>query len=128
MDRTTWGILFVSFLCFMAIGAVVGGFLAVKLYIVYGLCGHPQCQPSAKNPAGDFPYKLPAIPGDSRFATLNNKEYTLMAERGPISDRLREQFPPDAPEWNPPRDESEPEAKPLPKGRDGWGITGRNKK
>lgn len=53
----------------------------------------------------------------------------LMEASGPISDRLRKQFPDkNDPGWNPPRDESEPEAKPLPKGRDGWSITGRGKK
>lgn len=52
----------------------------------------------------------------------------LMEASGPISDRLRKQFDKNDEAWFPPRDETEPEAKPLPKGRDGWSVTGRGKK
>lgn len=129
MDRTTWGMLFISFLCFTAIGAVVGGVLTAQLIVKFGYCGHPKRQPSAKNSRRG--YFGPSVSTDQLpkiQKPFTNKEYTLMAEHGPISDRLRKQFPADAPEWNPPRDETEPEAKPLPKGRDGWSITGRDKK
>lgn len=47
---------------------------------------------------------------------------------GPISDRLRKQFDKNDEGWNPPRDESDAVPTPLPKGRDGWSITGRGKK
>lgn len=63
----------------------------------------------------------------TRSRTKPTKEYSLMEANGPISDRLRKQFNKDDPAWNPPRDETEPEAKPLPKGRDGWSVTGRKK-
>ena len=54
--------------------------------------------------------------------------YKLMEMHGPISDRLRKQFDKNDEAWFPPRDETEPKKTPLPKGRDGWSVTGRSKK
>lgn len=59
---------------------------------------------------------------------LEEKDYELMSMDGPISRRLRKIFGDDDPAWNPPRDTSEPKKTKLPKGRDGWSVTGRDPK
>lgn len=99
-------------LCLVLAAAVLGSLFGLgiaKVIIETGLCGHPQCQPGAKK-------------------QNSPEEHTLMEMNGPISDRLREKFDKNDEVWFPPRDETEPVKNPLPKGRDGWSVTGRGKK
>lgn len=51
-----------------------------------------------------------------------------MKMEGPISSRLRKMFGDDDPAWFPPRDTTVPKKAELPKGRDGWSVTGRDAK
>lgn len=52
----------------------------------------------------------------------------MVSLNGPISDRLRKKFPPDAKEWNPGRPaDVEPVKGPIPKGVQGESIDGRKK-
>lgn len=115
-----WVISLVIVLILMVFGAVIGGVLLARFIIDNGWCGHPQCQPKSREVTTTIFPGLPPTTG----------EYILVKMDGYYSDRLRKQFPPNDPAWNPPddREDSPSKGQPIPKGVEGRNLGGRGKK